>query len=69
MSDAEIERLFRAIESLREDLHKMDVKIVKMEEQERARGMTKAEVYKILGLATMVISTATAVITNLLGQM
>lgn len=70
MSEAEVERLFRAIEALRIDMqayrqefHELDVKIAEMEAREDARHMSKADIYKFLGLATMIISAATSIVT------
>lgn len=75
MSEAEVERLFRAIEALRVDvvgykdaLHELDKKITEIETREDERHMSKAEIYKFLALATAVISTATAVATQIIGR-
>lgn len=61
MSDAEIERLFRAIEALRDDLHKLDIKITEIETREDAARMSKSDLYKIVTVSATIVSTATAI--------
>lgn len=75
MSEAEVERLFRAIEALRldvvsykDDLHELDKKLIEMEAREAQRAMTKAQLYKIIGVACTLVSTTTAVLMNVLGR-
>lgn len=75
MSDAEVERLFRAIEALRvdvlayrDDLHKLDLKLMEIETREDARAMSKGDLYKFIGVSTAIISTATAIATTVLSR-
>lgn len=76
MSDAEVERLFRAIEALRmdvqgyrTDLHELDKKITEIEAREDARHMSKGDIYKFIGAATMIISTATAIAVQIFNRL
>lgn len=75
MSDAEVERLFRAIEALRLDvqayrdgLHELDIKIAEIETREDARHMSKSDIYKFVAVAAAVISTASALATTFLSR-
>lgn len=73
MSEAEVERLFRAIEALRldvaeyrSDLHEIEKKIVEMEARESQRSMTRIQLYKLVILACTLVSTSTAVLMQFL---
>jgi len=75
MSEAEVERLFRAIEALRNDvqeyradLHALEMKLVEMEAREDQRSMSKSQVYRLLFAATAIISTTTAVATQFVSR-
>lgn len=75
MSEAEVERLFRAIEALRtdvqdyrNDLHTLEVKLAEMETREEQRSMSKSQVYRFLFFATAVISTSTAIVVQLVDR-
>jgi hypothetical protein len=75
MSEAEVERLFRAIEALRldvqeyrQDLHELEKKLVEMEARENQRSMSKAQIYKVIVLACTLVSTTTAVMMNVLDR-
>jgi uncharacterized membrane protein len=76
VSDAEVERLFRAIEALRldmqeyrHDVHQLEIRFAEIDARSDQRDMTKAQVYKIIGLSAGVVSTLTAIITQLLNRM
>jgi len=75
VSEAEVERLFRAIEALRTDvqeyrtdLHQLEMKLVEMEAREDQRSMSKSQVYRLLFAMTAVISTTTAIVTQIVGR-
>lgn len=75
MSEAEVERLFRAIEALRidvqmyrSDIHKLDIKVAELEGREDARAMSRGDVYKFIGISTAIISTATAIATTIFSR-
>jgi uncharacterized membrane protein len=75
VSEAEVERLFRAIEELRRDvaayrndLHDLEMKLVEMEAREDQRSMSKSQVYRLVFAAAAIISTTTAVATQIISK-
>lgn len=80
MSEGEVERLFRAIEALRVEIHsyretqdtkftKLNEKVTALETLEKQRTMSRRQIYTLVGVATGVISATTVIITNIIDRM